>query len=91
MKAAEQTIEATKVAVEEAEENFKIATVRYRAGVGTNLDVLDAELKLNQAKTSFIKSMYDYNISVITLEKAMGIIISDNAEKALAVVATKEN
>ena len=47
LRSAEQTIQSTQTAVNQGQENFRIATLRYRAGVGTNLDVLDAETKLN--------------------------------------------
>ncbi len=73
LRAAEQTITSTKAATEEAQENFRIATLRYQAGVGTNLDVLDAETKLASARNSYVDALYNYNISVATLEQAMGV------------------
>lgn len=73
MKEAEKRIETTNVAVEKAQEDFKIAQVRYGAGVGTNLDVIDAQLALTQAKTNYIQALYDYNTSKAELEKAMGV------------------
>ena len=48
---AREQIRATEATVEQAEEAYKIATVRYRSGVGINLDVLDAQLALNKART----------------------------------------
>ncbi|MBP2655572.1 MAG: tolC 1 [Firmicutes bacterium] len=73
MQAAEKSIETSKVAVEKAEEDGAIAQVRYRVGLGTNLDVIDAQLALNQAKTNKIQAIYDYNINKAKLDKAMGI------------------
>lgn len=72
---AEKRIATNKIAVEEAGVNFKIAQRRYSAGVGTNLDVMDAELALNQAKTNLINALYDYNTSKARLDKAMGTSI----------------
>ena len=68
-----EQIRATEAAVAQAEEAYKIATVRYSSGVGINLDVLDAELQLNTARTNYITALYNYNISLATLEHAMGI------------------
>lgn len=68
-----EQIRATEAAVAEAEEAYKIATVRYQSGVGINLDVLDAELQLNKARTNYITALYNYNIGLATLEHAMGI------------------
>jgi TolC family type I secretion outer membrane protein len=74
MKEAEKRIDTSKVAVDQAEENFRIAEVRYTAGVGTNLDVVDAELALTQVKTNYIQALYDYNTGKAQLDKAMGIV-----------------
>jgi len=41
--------------------------------VGTNLDVIDAELGLAQSKTNYIQALYDYNVSKAQLDKAMGV------------------
>ena len=68
-----EQIRATEAAVAEAEEAYKIATVRYQSGVGINLDVLDAELQLNTARTNYITALYNYNIGLATLEHARGI------------------
>ena len=73
MQEAEKRIDTTKVAVVQAEEDYKIAQVRYSAGVGTNLDVMDSQVALTQAKTNYIQALYDYNTSKAKLEKAMGI------------------
>lgn len=70
---AKERIATTTAAVEQAEEAYKIAVVRYKAGVGINLDVLDAQLSLNSAKTNYITALYDYNIGLATLDKAMGV------------------
>ncbi|SDE99181.1 TolC family protein [Sporolituus thermophilus] len=73
LKEAEKRIETTKVAVDKAEEDYKIAQVRYSAGVGTNLDVMDAQVALTQAKTNYVQALYDYNTSKAKLDKAMGV------------------
>lgn len=73
MKSAEQTIVSTRTAVEEGQENFRIASLRYRSGVGTNVDVLDAETALATARDNYIDALYNYNIAVATLEQQMGV------------------
>lgn len=72
---AEKRITTSKVTVDKGQEDFKIAQVRYSAGVGTNLDVIDSQLALTQAKTNYIQAMYDYNTSRAKLDKAMGIAV----------------
>ncbi len=73
MRESEKRIETSKVAVAKAEEDFAIAQVRYNAGVGTNLDVIDAQLALATAKTNYIQALYDYNTGKAKLDKAMGV------------------
>ena len=72
LREAEKRISTTQVAVAKAEEDFHIAQVRYMAGVGTNLDVIDAQVALTEARTNFVNALYDYNTSKIALETAMG-------------------
>ena len=71
--AAEKNIFTTSVAVEKAQDDYKIAQVRYNAGVGTNLDVMDAEDSLVSAQNKYITALYDYNVSKASLDRAMGI------------------
>ena len=79
--AAEQNIHTTKVAVDQAQEDYKIAQVRYSAGVGTNLDVMDAESKLIQTQTTYITALYNYNTSKAQLDQAMGLKVDLDVAK----------
>ena len=47
---ADQRIQAAQVAVASAQENFRLAQGRFDAGVGTILELTDAQLALTQAK-----------------------------------------
>lgn len=76
LREAEKRISTTQVAVAKAEEDFHIAQVRYMAGVGTNLDVIDAQVALAEARTNFVNALYDYNTSKIALETAMGVPVA---------------
>ena len=76
MNEANKRIGTSQVAVEKAQEDVKIADVRYSAGVGTNTDVIDAQVALTTAKNNYIQAMYDYNTSKANLNKAMGIAAS---------------
>ena len=73
MKSAEQSIQTSSAAVGLAEEDYKIKVIRYQAGVGTNLDVLDAQVALTTAKNNFLKAMYEYNNYRSKLDKSMGV------------------
>ena len=75
MTKAEKQIQTSKVAVDKAQEDFKIAQVRYSAGVGTNIDVIDAQVSLTTAQNNYIAALYDYNTGKANLDKAMGIAV----------------
>jgi outer membrane protein TolC len=66
-------IQTSKVAVDQAEEGLKTAQAKYSAGVGTNLDVIDAQVALTQAQTNDTQALYDYNVNKAKLEKAVGL------------------
>ncbi len=73
LRAAERNIGTTKVAVTLGEENYKIAQVRYAAGVGTNLDVMDASRKLTEARSNYFTALYNYNTAKAALDRYMGV------------------
>lgn len=73
MKKAESNIGTNKVAVAKAEEDFKLAGARYSVNLGTNLDVVDAQVALTAARTAYFEFLYDYNVSKAALAKAMGV------------------
>lgn len=71
--AAEKNIGTTQASVALAEENYKIAQVRYAAGVGTNLDVMDASRKLTEARSNYFTALYNYNTAKASLDRYMGV------------------
>lgn len=73
LREAEKRITTTQVAVASAEEDYHIAVVRYQAGVGTNIDVMDAQEALTQAKTNYYQALYNYNTSKAVLNTSMGV------------------
>lgn len=73
LREAEKRISTTQVAVASAEEDYHIAVVRYQAGVGTNIDVMDAQEALTQAKTNYYQALYNYNTSKAQLNTSMGV------------------
>lgn len=73
LREAEKRITTAQVAVASAEEDYHIAVVRYQAGVGTNIDVMDAQEALTQAKTNYYQALYNYNTSKAALNTSMGV------------------
>lgn len=73
IRGAERRIPTAKIALEQATEDYRIAKVSYNAGVATNTDVMDAQVSLTSANTNYIAALYDYNVSIASLDRAMGI------------------
>ena len=66
-------VDVTQKAIEQAEENYRITTERYREQVGTATDVVDAQTLLTRAKSDYFNALSDYNISIARLERSMGV------------------
>ncbi len=58
--------------VAQATDALTRAKGRYRYGVGENLDVLDAETQLAQARLSRAQAMYNYTLGQYQLKRATG-------------------
>jgi outer membrane protein len=71
--AEERKIAAEKL-VELAEANLNLAERQYAAGVGTSLDVSDAQLARSNARITNIQALYDYNNSLVRLRRATGTL-----------------
>ena len=56
----------------QAQENLDLANGRYAAGVGSPLEVSDAEAAYFNQKTAYNVALYDHKIAQASLEKAMG-------------------
>ncbi len=67
-----QRIEVTRRALEQADENFRVASNRYTAGVGTNTEVLDAETLRTKTYHNHDNATYDAVLATIRLHHAAG-------------------
>ena len=69
---ADERIQAAQVAVVSAQENFRLAQGRFDAGVGTILELTDAQLALTQAQNQEAQALADYRIALARLDRAVG-------------------
>jgi outer membrane protein len=69
--AAGRLVAATK-AVEQGRESSRLASARYGAGVGTQLELLSAQSALAQAELSLAAARFDQNVARIQLILATG-------------------
>ncbi len=80
MREAEKRFNSTSDAVRQAEEDYYIATEKYRAGEGIMLDIIDAQEALSTAQLNYISAQYDYVRYKANLETAMGIGLNDSEQ-----------
>jgi len=74
LREAKDKIGVADVAVEQAEENYRINVERFREQVATTTEVLDAQTLLTQAKSNYYNALSDFNIARANLERAMGVV-----------------
>ncbi len=79
---AKETLESQIKVQEEAEEALREANARSSAGTGTQLDVLNAETSLTQARTTQVQAEHDYSTALARFQRATG------ADMAVAVPIT---
>ena len=60
--------------VEQAQAGYEIAVLRFRAGVGAQLDVIAAESVLRQSQFGYARAVYDYLSAASRLEVATGVV-----------------
>ncbi len=76
---AREVLESQKKVQEQAVEALRLATSRYEAGTGTQLDVLNAQTSLTQARTTQIQALHDYEVARARLRRAIGEDITQQA------------
>jgi outer membrane protein TolC len=69
---AREILDSQQKVQEEADEALREAKARAEAGTGTQLDVLDAETSLTQARTTQIQAQHDYATARAKFERAIG-------------------
>jgi outer membrane protein len=71
-KQSAEQVRVTEKAVGQAQENYELASGRYQVGVGSPLEITDAEVQLANAKANYIQALYNYKVAEAKIERAMG-------------------
>jgi outer membrane protein len=70
---AVELVTASKAVGEQAEESVRLAKARFDAGTATQLDVLQAQVALTDARTNEVEALYNHTVALASLRKAMGV------------------
>ncbi|SNT30209.1 Outer membrane protein TolC [Ekhidna lutea] len=69
-----ETLDVQKQNVELAQEVYDITKIKYQEGVGSNLEVIDADASLKEAQTNYLNALYQAIVTQIELKKALGTL-----------------
>lgn len=61
-----------RLAVRQAERGFEIAGAQYREGLGSQLELTDAEVALRQSEFNYAQAVYDFLVARARLDEATG-------------------
>ncbi|MFT3783778.1 MAG: TolC family protein [Nibricoccus sp.] len=69
---ADELVTASKAVVGQADESVRLAQARFQAGTATQLDVLQSQVALTEAKNNELHALYNHLVALATLRRAMG-------------------
>jgi outer membrane protein TolC len=70
-----ETLEVQRRNLALAEEIVRVTKIKYQEGVGSNLEVINAENDNRQSQTNYFAALYDVLVAKVDLDKAHGKLI----------------
>ncbi|MFM7194848.1 MAG: TolC family protein [Bacteroidota bacterium] len=67
-----RTMESQRENMKLAENISRVSTIKYEQGVGSNLEVIDAETSLKESQVNYYNALYDALVAKVSLDKAYG-------------------
>lgn len=77
---AGEKIDVAKLGVDQAEENVRTTGDKYKSGLATSTELLDADVALLQAKTNYTGALVEQELAQATLKKSIGDSLSDETD-----------
>ena len=71
---ARELVAAAQKVIEQAEESYRLARARFDVGSSRQIDVLDTQVALTQARNNQIEALYAFNLAKAELERAIGVV-----------------
>jgi outer membrane protein len=69
---SKERIRLSELTVQQSNENYRMTTEKFKAGLATSSDLLDAEVALLQSKLQLTQALVDHEISEARLMKSVG-------------------
>lgn len=76
-----KSLESQQANTKLAENIARITKIKYEQGVGSNLEVIDAEASLKEAQVNYYNALYDALIAKVDLDKAYGKLLPETNEE----------
>jgi outer membrane protein TolC len=73
LRSVREEIEARRDTLVASEESLRFATERYREGVGTQVELLEARRNYERSKLAYLESVYSYNSLVAEIKALLGM------------------
>jgi len=77
LKNAYETLQEQKANMDLAQEIVRVSKIKYKEGVGSNLEVVTAEISYKEAQTNYFTTFYNALIAKVDLDKALGKLYMD--------------
>lgn len=78
IKNAYATLQTEKRNRDLAEEVVRVSKIKYKEGVGSNIEVVNAESAFKESQTNYFAALYDLLIAKVDLSKARGELYNQN-------------
>jgi OMF family outer membrane factor len=78
LNANKQNIQTAAFALERARESLRLARLRFQAGVGTQLEVINQQTELTRARGNLLRAILDYNRALAALQRAISNLPNNN-------------
>jgi outer membrane protein TolC len=71
---ASKSLKSLKDALNQYKESLRISNLLYAEGMSNQLDVLNAQLLYTKSKSEYLRGIYNYNVSQLSLLKSVGLL-----------------
>ena len=69
---ADDLLASSEKVVSQARESLRLSQARFQAGTATQLDILQAQSALTEARSNFAQAQHAYAVALASLQRAMG-------------------
>ena len=87
LQTASEAIVMAKLALDQAKEQYRQVTGRYKAGVGDAIELKDGENTYLSARLDFYNAILNYNVTAANLEQEIGVPLKQIEEKVIDITS----